>query len=104
MRAMVMAGRWQGGGHESSARAFGPERRGGRRGIVWPRMLGGGAAHILGDISPASGPETGQVLRRLDRPAGRRSDGERQRNLAIAQHRMLGQSEKRLRPDVDDWA
>ena len=47
------------------------------------------------------GPEAGQVLRRLDRPAGGRGDREHQRHCAIRDRWMLRQAEQCLSADLD---
>src|SRR4051794_27819020 len=67
-------------------------------------MLGIAAAHVPGDVAPAAGPETGQVLGRLDWTPGRRRDREYKRDLAVRDSRMLRESEQRLRADFDAGA
>src|SRR5687768_1368330 len=66
-------------------------------------MFGIATAHLARDRRPAAAPETRQVARRLDRPAGRR--GQRQHQwLARTDHRMGVDAEQSLDADNDGRA
>src|SRR5688572_10643258 len=77
-----------------------PERRLGCRRIVGPRVPGIASAHLLGDFAPATAPKFGQVAGGLDRAAGGRGYQQGERNAAVADRRVGGQAEQRLRADL----